>query len=376
MRIAQLATSLGSRDAMFWTEWMTLIDRVGIFESYHYNTMMNHPPLALLIAQAAGRLGAQFGLLFVDSFRLLQSAADILTAIALVGIARRLMPVEAPAASATYSPAMLFFLSPAVIFISAFHCNSDPLMMMFLVLAVLAALEHRPAWSGGLLALAVGIKIVPLLVGPLFLIALRERTARIRFLSAAAVVSAAIFGPGFVLTGPVFYERIFGYTGTVRAWGFPLLAIFGEHAGWKGLTTLASLLPVAIVLALAALWFVESRRPEDATRLPRLTGLSWLIVLFLAPGFGVQYLYWTLPFAFFALPRIATLVLHGVTSVFLFAAYTVWSGGWPWWYADRAAGGTGRILVITGLALWAAIGVMTAIAIRRARTRNVADTQT
>ena len=34
----------------------------------------------------------------------------------------------------------------------------------------------------------------------------------------------------------------------------------------------------------------------DSTRLLHVTGLAFLIVLFLGPGFGVQYLMWLLPY--------------------------------------------------------------------------------
>jgi hypothetical protein len=50
----------------------------------------------------------------------------------------------------------------------------------------------------------------------------------------------------------------------------------------------------------------------------------------------VQCLDWPLVFLPFSLSRRGALVVNSATSLFLFVTYTVWSGGWPWWYADVA----------------------------------------
>lgn len=380
LRVLQLATSLGSIDAFLWSQWADLIARVGILESYRYSELMNHPPFALLVAGLTARAGAALRIEFADAFRLLQAAADIVTAVALVRIARDVRWVSGDESeSRPLAAALMFFLSPAVIFISAFHCNSDPLMMMFVVLAVLSAIEGRPGWCGFLLACAVGIKIVPLVIGPLFLIAARDRGARARFLFAAVSTSALIFLPGLVVSGPVFLERVFGYTGLVRAWGIPLIgSLLTRFAHWSALETATPLLPFVMLTAIAGIWLLAARRASgEPSKLPQSITAVWLTFLFFAPGFGLQYLFWALPFAFLALPRAGALALHGMLSVYLFAVYTAWSGGWPWWYADRAKTASDvRTIVILGLTSWAVIGVMTVIAtarLNRARTAQLLE---
>jgi len=356
LRILQTATSLGSLDAMLWYRFAELLDRVGVLGAYEETKLMNHPPLVLAIARVTNRIGVALGLEFQDSFRLLQIAADVVTAFVLVRIVQRMQV-------APYAP-LLFFLSPAVLFISAFHCNSDPLMMMFLVLAAAAALEERPVIAGLALACAVGIKIVPLLVGPLFLIALRGKRARLQFLGACVAGAAVIFGPALVVSGSTFVQQVFGYTGFVRAWGIPLLARVLQTT--MGVQVPLGWLPFALVAALAGLWWFS--RHAGTERLPALIATSYLIVLFLAPGFGVQYLYWPLPFLAFALPRAAAIAFHAVASVYVFALYTVWSGGWPWWYGDSAGSAqTQELLAKGGLVVWVVVGVAAVVALYVAR---------
>ena len=52
--------------------------------------------------------------------------------------------------------------------VSGFHGNTDPVMVMFLVLAAHMCLKERPILAGLFLALSCQIKIVPLLFVPIF----------------------------------------------------------------------------------------------------------------------------------------------------------------------------------------------------------------
>lgn len=370
LRIVQTATSLGSLDALMWFRWVELVERTGILRSYLYSELMNHPPLALFVARAVNAAGVACGLEFNDSFRIVQAAADIGTALLLVRIARVL------GAKNEYAGATIFFLSPATIFISAFHCNSDPLMTMLLAAAVLMVLEQRPIAAGVVLALAVGIKILPLLVGPLLLFALRGVRARALFLAAAIAVSAAIFVPGFVVSGPLFFTQIFGYQGMTTGWGWSL--VFGYTGKWTGHRELSRIVPAmswVMVAALVALWIAELRRPSSVqssalrrplSPLPQVIGISYLIVLFFAPGFGVQYFFWVLPWLAFALPRRAALAMHGLISAFAFTVYTVWSKGWPWWFANGSSSpAAAQMTANVGLIVWVAMGAAALYALWR-----------
>lgn len=359
LRILQTATSLGSLDAMLWYRFAGILDRVGVLGAYTASPLMNHPPLALVIARVTNAIGLAAGLEFQDSFRFLQIAADVVTALVLVRIARHRSP--------SLFPALLFFLSPAVLFISAFHCNSDPLMMMFVVLAVAAVLEERPVLAGLALACAVGIKVVPLFAGPLFLIALNQKRARLQFLAAAVGGAAVIFGPAIAVHGTLFLERVFGYTGFVRGWGIPLLAHVLRAK--TGIDVPLTFFPFVLIAAVGALWISERQRKAfEPHRLPALVSIVFLLVLVFAPGYGIQYLYWPLPFLAFALSRRMAVAFHAVVSAYLFAVYTAWSGGWPWWFAEKERSPRiAEAISKTGLVVWVVVVIAAVMAVRRSR---------
>ena len=358
LRIVQLGTSIGSVDAYFWTRHLEFVEKFGVLRAYHVSTVINHPPFGLGVALWTKRLGTMLGLQFFDSFRILQSTADLVSAFALIALARRI------GQETKVWVALFFFLSPAAIFISAFHCNSDSLMVMFIVLAVFCAVEQRPILAGLLIGAACGIKIIAFVALPLLLFGFRGWRARLQFLVTAALVGALIFVPPVVATGWVAIRNIFGYTGWRGGWGFPLvIGILGFAFPTLVPEDRGALMTPLLIVALLSLWAVEAwralRRHEvDPNRLPHVTGLAFLIVLFLAPGFGVQYLVWPLPFLPFLLRRRGALVVNGAMSIFAFWLYTSWAQGWPWVYAD----GVNRSplpgmfgLVTWGAIAWAAI---------------------
>ncbi|HKR62752.1 MAG TPA: glycosyltransferase 87 family protein, partial [Thermoanaerobaculia bacterium] len=322
LRILQIATSVGSSDSFWWTRHVQYVERFGVLRSYLVSPLINHPPFSLAIARLTSHVGAQFGLKFYDAFRGLQSIADVVTMFALARAARKL------GAQSHFIP-IVFFLSPAAIFISAFHCNSDPTMTMFIVLAMLALIERQPLIAGVLLGAATGIKIIALAALPLMLLASKGWRERVRFTTGAAVTGAAIFLPAVLVTGPVVLKNIFGYTGWKAGWGLPLLLrIAGLLIPNLFHGDPARFVTPLLIIAVFAVWIAELRRGTiEDERLPRVICLIYLIVLFLGSGFGPHYFFWFLPFLAFLFARRGTLILHALVSLFLFFVYTTWSGG-------------------------------------------------
>ena len=358
LRIVQLATSLGSPDSLTWYQNVRLMEHVGVLPSYLHDPGLNHPPLSLALAYFAHVIGSSFGLDFPDSFRLLQTLADVITTLALARIGKEY--------AATF-----FALSPAAIFISGFHCQSDPTMIMFVVLAVLAAIEKRPELAGIAIGCATGIKIIGLVALPLIALTFLWR-ALPRYLIAAILTITVIFLPAVIVTGPVVLKQVFGYTGPSAGWG--LILLLGRRARFG--------LVLTLLASLALLWFAELRvrisntSPSPALRAPSprvagrggmVVGVAYCIVLLFAPGFGVQYLMWSLPFLALMVDRRVALAVHGVISLWLFAVYTKWCGGWPWWFGTEK---TGPEVVRAGLLVWIALGVTVLLTLRSLYRRH------
>lgn len=338
LRLLHVLTSLGSADSVTWTRNVIATERFGILGAYLHDPGLNHPPLALAIARAMSEAGARVGVQFQDMFRLLQTLADVVTALALARLA------------GLYA-ASLFTLSPAAIFISGFHCQSDPLMTMFLVLAIVV---RRPWLCGLLIGLAAGIKIIALIALPLLLLRFRGR-ALWQYGGAAAVTIALVFAPAVAETGTVVMRNVFGYTGLTVSWGLNYV-LPTSPATRQALT-------YVLLAALVLLWLWElRRRSDDRLQSARTIGIALLLVLVLATGFGVQYLFWILPFLALLLRRYEALAMHGVFSAFLFAMYTAWSGGWPWWLGIHSAGIAG---VRWAVFVWIALAIALVVSVKR-----------
>lgn len=355
-RIILTATTLGTNDAVFMIVYADLAEKYGVAHAYVREHGLNHPPLALLLlfkwlARFARGIGAEFP----NVLRYVQSIADVVTAAALVGIAK---VVGAP----PRRTALLFFLCPAAIFISAFHCNTDATMVALITCAVLAAIRGRAATAGVIIGLACGIKIVPLFVVPFFFLAL---TRRFRFAAVFAATLAAIFVPPVVIAGPAVLRSVFGYDAYSGKWGVTaLFLLLRQHSSgalaeffFRVALSYANYGKFVLLAVLVALFFAYVRYARGQQLLLTAVPITWLVVLFFAPGFGVQYFDWMLPLLAFALPRRWTYAMLAAASAYLFFTYSIWSGGWPWWYADSIAPSRLKPLVtLAGIPLWLFVG--------------------
>jgi hypothetical protein len=360
-RLALVATSIGTNDVPFMLLWAKYARESGIAHAYARQWELNHPPLSLLIIHWTDLLAQRLGLEFTDLLRLLQVAADLVTTAALAAIAKL--------RSVTPDPALLFVISPAAIAISGFHCNTDPTMIALLVVSILLLLRGHGFAAGLAFAAAVGIKIVPLFLLPF--IVLMRREIRVRFAAAFAIGLLAIFAPVVAIGGTAVLRNVFGYSGFAGKWGFPALLLTMES--WIAKPRTTALFQVAswyaeygryIVVAAVLGLFLALWRRHDVPLAANPTVL--LIVLTLAPGFGIQYLLWPLPFLPYAVGRRMLATLYCAISFYVLMTYTIWSRGFPWWYADSIAASPGKPLVTSvGLIIWILIGIGAADGVRR-----------
>ena len=113
-----------------------------------------------------------------------------------------------------------------------------------------------------------------------------------------------------------------------------------------------------VILAISAWMNRGARKPWPY----RQAGTIALAFLALAPGFGVQYLAWLVPFVAGIGPG-ASVLFHAASGAFLFRVYTFWCGGFPWDHADsNRAGDWGGGNVPYELACW--LSVVLALAVQ------------
>lgn len=352
LRLYFLVFTIGTSDVAYKRAWASLALKHGVGEAYAKSPYLNEPPL--IIAASALMLRAEdvVPIEFSDLYRAVQIVADGVACVALIVIARRAQWSD------PREPALLYFVSPAVIFLSAFHCNADATLVA-LILVSFALLPASATAAGIALGAATGVKVVALLLLPIVLCVVSRRAA---FASGFVAAIAVIFGVPALDGGLAVITNTFGYHGVGNWWGVPSMARALSMAvesdlplrlvaGYDSIVRLVVAAIVGIGMLLA--WRTRRRAGHDETALMTASAFVFVAVLVVASGFGVQYLSWPLAFLPFALGRGHAIVVHAAVSLFLFTVYTQWSGGFPWSYADAdAAGAVTTALVTMGWVVW------------------------
>jgi hypothetical protein len=340
------SSTYGTNDILFFKSYAVKVSNSGVADLYRegaplfefhtdLSERMAHPPGVIHIWQATLWVEKHTGIPFRTWFRILTVLAHLLTAAALYRI------LGARAATA-------FVLCPAAIMVAGFHGNSDPIVVLFLIWAVLGVEEGWRPWLTGLLfAAACSVKVWPLFLIPAFCLQLANWRQRMTFLTAGAA-GALVFGAPYTFQFPMLIaQKVFGYRSTGGWWG-----LSGMVAGYTDFGT--ALVFAAVLVATVYLHRLGPRFYEVA-------GGAIAVFLVFTPGFGVQYLAWLLPFCFVLGWRFVAGFYAGSTAL-LFAAYTHWSGGIPWYFADLLRPGEAQSLVVnyTGTICWIVLVIGTA----------------
>jgi hypothetical protein len=337
LRFWLTATTFGTSDVIYKTTWAHLAERFGVANAYAHSPFMNDPPLAVAASVLLDRHAIAFG----DLFRFVQTLADLVSLACLALLAKR-------------ETALAYFLSPAAIMISGFHCNSDPSMIAFVLLAALLLARGRYASSGAVLALATGVKVVPLLLLPVFLIAARKHAAR--FGAAWTAMMALLFGVPAAIGGIAVLRNTFLYKSVGNWWGVISMLHFAGATNAERFFRAMNTIVVLAAVAAITLLFARNR-----ITLLAACGLVFTALLVLGAGFGVQYLLWPLAFLPFFAPRLIRFAVHASTALFLFTVYTHWSGGLPWFFANSdTPDATTTALVVFGWVVWLALAAAAA----------------
>jgi hypothetical protein len=251
---------------------------------------------------------------------------------------------------------LLIALSPVSIFIAGFHGSTDPIHVALTLLAVFVTQRYRKPWlSGALFALAMSVKVVPLIYIPALVFFFPDARRRLEFLLALGATFLAGCLP-YVAQDPILiYKQLFGYTSQFGFWGFPRL-----------LTLLSAAVPAAHTLTLiyyalgrfavlgAVAYFSWKHRNSAAPLFTRVAFIAAFFMTFI-PAFGIQYLAWLIPWTAAARVR-ASLAFHLIGGVFVASVYTYWSGGMPWYLADAISTGMWRgPLIGLELVTWAIV---------------------
>ncbi len=353
-KLACAALTRGTNDVDTFYNYGRFIWEHGLLAQYRATPEFNHPPVTgWFVALLYGLLG---GLGFPFLLRLPGIVADY--AVVRLLVAR---------SDATPRWALLLLaLSPVSFMVSGYHGNVDGVLTWLLVLAALECERGRPGHCGAWLGLACQVKIIPLLVAPVFFFYWMDRGRARRFFAVAGAIMLVGWSLPLFAMPEIFVRNVLGYSSNWGAWGLTWWLTWSGAAafapvGFSGLTPVqqAVMSGLKVVIVLAALWLAWSRRASGDREVFRTLALVWLVFFVFSPGVGTQYLVWLAPFFLVSSPRAYALVTAGST-VFCFAFYHTISGGFPWNFGASTAELVPRWAAWSNAAWLAAIAALVA----------------
>jgi hypothetical protein len=318
-------TTVGTNDMGHWRAFGASVHRLGPIDIYstHFAVPFNHPPLIgwfLVAVNAISSHGPSFRFLI----RVPASVADLATALVVFELVRlRHGLTEATAA------AIIVAVSPVLIVISGFHGNTDPVFVMFILLSAYLVTRDRPFWAGASAAIAISIKLVPVVAIPAIAAGvLRDRR---RLLTATAGFLATLlplWTPAVVRQWTGFKRNVLDYKGLRpkdTQWGIVDLARHLHQGAMVDFLVGPGRFVVLAISALVPAFLVLKRRQAVATGV----ALSLALFLLLTTNFGTQYLAWAAA-AVMLLDLWAGMVYNLSAGLLLVVTYTHWTDGFPW----------------------------------------------
>lgn len=220
---------------------------------------------------------------------------------------------------------ILLALCPVSILVSGFHANTDPIMISFVVLCVLLLDRQRVSWAAVAFGLAASVKLVPMIFAPAILLYLPDLRTRTKWVGIAALTWITMSMPYLGQEPVLVLKRMFGYGSSTGLWGFYMLSCQLKDTAWEPLHRIYA--PSARWLALLAVALLPAGFRLLRLRLPLFVqcGMTVFLFLFLSPGFGVQYLAWTVPWIV-ALGFVPMAGYYAMTTACLLAIYSLASG--------------------------------------------------
>jgi hypothetical protein len=348
LKLLLAASMAGTNDARTWEHDLTALRTTGFAELYRSGVQYRssagallprqvfiHPPAVLHGLRMAGSLQDTTGLPLRFWLRAACALADAGTLVLLWTTFR------------SRAELLIIALSPVSILISGFHGNTDPIMMYFVVAAVFFAERGNATRAGIAFGLACSVKLIPLTFAPAILLCLPGLRPRLKWLAASAVVWFALSLPYMAQEPLLILRSMLGYGSVTGVWGFSLISgllgtgrIYDPAAKWIALLA-ASFVPLVI-----------------KRRLFAQCGLIAFSFLFLSPGFGLQYLAWTIPWTVL-LGRRSMVVYHLIATAFALSVYVAASQNTvAGIYADLLNSLHFPVMALMGIVCWVAIAAI------------------
>jgi hypothetical protein len=309
-----------------WTAVARLLDEGQ--NPYNGTDFLNWPPLWMQLIYLLHRISELSSVPWFMTVKLFTAALDV------AGLVLTLQLLVRDDKRSLQAVLCAWAINPSAVLVSCQHCNFDGLVAIWCVLATasLVRFERSQAvvdWLLACLFIGLGVltKTVPVLLTPLLLGSARPLDMKVRAFGATLAFGPVALGISIIyVLGPEHIStKVLGYR---------------SAAGWYGVTgvlywldaqSIAALYAKAsqLLLLLGSVWIGLLAWRGCLGRSGLILSIGWLLLIIptLGPGYGPQYVAWSLPFLALAVPlvtgtsRIALVLQLAVTAVTLIVEY-------------------------------------------------------
>jgi uncharacterized membrane protein len=298
---------------------------------YKGTQYFNHTPLVGCFLEAIYALsGGKGGSIWVFAFflRLPAILADM-------GAILTLLWLREKTGRPAWWALALFAASPVAFMVSGYHGNVDSVMAMFVLMAAACTTESA-ILCGLAFGLSCNVKIVPLLLAPVFVFFWWKRSRLVQFGGASALCILAGWSLPLLTIPVVFLKDVIAYGSVWGVWGIPYFLRSSGSAAFAGIqmfepspaqsTVMLALKLIIIPSVIVIAW---RRRGLEPFKIFQTLALVFAVFFVFAPGFGAQYLVWLAP-CFLVASEVWYAALTLSSSIALFIFYNAISNGMPW----------------------------------------------
>jgi uncharacterized membrane protein len=331
--------TLGTNDVITFYRFAESLKTHGLEWTYANSISFNHPPLTAYFLQAIYTLSHQpffqdNGISFPFLLRLPAILADFISLLVLLRLAADFPKLGLPSWAL-----FLFALSPTYIMVSGFHGNTDPLMVMFLLLAAYSCARGNPLLCALFFSLSCQIKIIPLLLFPIFFFYWMHRRLGLRFLVPVTAITLVSWSEPLLRFPAIFVKNVLTYSSFWGLWG---ITYFLRLTGWSQFgrvsyynlstaqTAVGLLLKLLIIVCVIVIAW--RRRALPATALLSSMAYAWIVFFVFSPGVCAQYMVWLVPYVLILSPALYG-YLELTSTLFLFFFYNTIADAFPWYVA-------------------------------------------
>ena len=325
----------GTDDMTSWIKFADTIHKFGTFKIYSILPLYNHPPLMSWMLKLISLIAIKSQLSFPFVFRLMPILADYGSIFLIWGLLKKYKMKNINLIC------LICIFNPINFLISGFHGNTDPVFIFFVLLATYLLENNNIAFSGFIYGLSMCIKIVPIVLAPVFFFYLKNKKDKITFISFAFIAPVLVFLPYFIQDYHSIIKNIFVYSGLKGIWGLGLIlwSIF-KHENINIYIKIifhffyrVHIYCGPIIFLIYNIFLSKSLMKNRKLNLVEGAFLAFCLFFAITPGFGVQYLSWLSLYAIIVAPILGTIfVLLG--GLFLYRVYAYWGGSVPPYYAN------------------------------------------